>query len=74
MLPLILSASSYFVTAPKREWRIPGGVAGAQQIGKEFANGDVGTCAITINAVKQGIRSRPGLQTMANIPLATYFP
>lgn len=37
-------------------------------------NGDVGTCAITINAVKQVIRSKPGLRTMADIPLVTHVP
>ena len=36
-------------------------------------NGDVGTCAITINAVKQVIRSQPGLKTMTEIPLVSYF-
>lgn len=89
-----------------------GGVAGVQQIGKGFVNGeekitlvfraavgeknpadtieihgdpniksvieggvngDVGTCAITINAVKQVIRSQPGLKTMADIPLVSFF-
>lgn len=89
-----------------------GGVAGVQQIGKGFVNGeekitlvfraaigendpcdtieilgdpnikstveggvngDVGTCAITINAAKQVIRSQPGLKTMADIPLVSYF-
>lgn len=89
-----------------------GGVAGVQQIGKGFVNGeekitlvfraalgesdpcdtieiqgdptikstidggvngDVATCAITINAVKQVIRSQPGLKTMAEIPLVSYF-
>jgi len=89
-----------------------GGVAGVQQIGKGFVNGeekitlvfraaigekdpcdtieilgdphikstveggingDIGTCAITINAVKQVIRSQPGLKTMADVPLVSYF-
>ncbi|MDF1859460.1 MAG: hypothetical protein P1U87_04560 [Verrucomicrobiales bacterium] len=36
-------------------------------------NGDIGTCAMTINAVKQVIRARPGLQTIADIPLVTHF-
>ena len=36
-------------------------------------NGDVGTCAITINAVKQVIRSQPGLKTMADIPLVSFL-
>jgi outer membrane protein assembly factor BamB len=36
-------------------------------------NGDVATCAITINAVKQIISAAPGLKTMADIPLISYF-
>jgi len=41
---------------------IPGGV-----------HGDVATCAITLNAVGQLLRSRPGLRTMADLPPVSYF-
>jgi 4-hydroxy-tetrahydrodipicolinate reductase len=41
---------------------IPGGV-----------NGDVATCAITINAIKQVLKAQPGLRTMADIPAASFF-
>ena len=36
-------------------------------------NGDVATCAITINAIKQIINAAPGLKTMADIPPVSYF-
>jgi 2,4-diaminopentanoate dehydrogenase len=36
-------------------------------------NGDVATCAITINALKQIIASPPGLRTMADIPMVSFF-
>ncbi len=36
-------------------------------------NGDVATCAITINAIPQILRSTPGLKTMADIPLVAFF-
>jgi 4-hydroxy-tetrahydrodipicolinate reductase len=41
---------------------IPGGI-----------NGDVATCAITINAIKQVIRAAPGLKTMADLPVVSWF-
>jgi 4-hydroxy-tetrahydrodipicolinate reductase len=41
--------------------RIPGGV-----------NGDVATCAITLNAVAQVLRARPGLHTMTELPVPSY--
>lgn len=41
---------------------IPGGV-----------NGDVATCAITINAVRQALRATPGLKTMVDVPVVSYF-
>lgn len=47
---------------PSFTTRIEGGV-----------NGDVATCAITINAVKQILRSSPGLMTMADIPAVSFF-
>ena len=47
---------------PNIESTIPGGV-----------NGDVATCAITINTIKQVIRARPGLHTMADIAPVTFF-
>jgi 4-hydroxy-tetrahydrodipicolinate reductase len=36
-------------------------------------HGDVATCAITINALKQIILSQPGLRTMADISLVSFF-
>jgi hypothetical protein len=36
-------------------------------------HGDIATCAITINAVKQIMKARPGLRTMADIPLVSFF-
>lgn len=36
-------------------------------------NGDVATCAITINAVKQILTAKPGLRTMSDIPLVSFF-
>jgi 4-hydroxy-tetrahydrodipicolinate reductase len=40
---------------------------------KGGVNGDVGTCAIAINAVKQVGRCLPGLQTMTDTPVVSYF-
>lgn len=40
---------------------------------KGGVNGDVGTCAIAINAVKQIIRAAPGLRTMTDIPVVSHF-
>lgn len=36
-------------------------------------NGDVATCAITLNAVPRLLASGPGLKTMLDIPLVSYF-
>lgn len=36
-------------------------------------NGDIATCAITINAVKQILRAAPGLVTMTDMPVVSYF-
>ncbi|MBP9077182.1 MAG: hypothetical protein KBG02_10005 [Haliscomenobacter sp.] len=36
-------------------------------------NGDVATCAIAINAVGAVLRATPGLKTMRDLPLVTYF-
>jgi 2,4-diaminopentanoate dehydrogenase len=41
---------------------IPGGV-----------HGDVATCAITLNSAKQILRARPGLVTMTDIPVPSFF-
>jgi hypothetical protein len=41
---------------------IPGGV-----------NGDVATCGITLNAIRQVVSAAPGLRTMADIPLVSFF-
>lgn len=35
-------------------------------------NGDVATCAITINAVKQILTAQPGLRTMVDIPVVSF--
>jgi len=42
---------------PVIESRIAGGV-----------NGDIATCAITLNAVRSVLEANPGLKTMAQIP------
>ena len=36
-------------------------------------NGDIATCAIVTNAVKQIVRSEPGLRTMVDLPVISYF-
>lgn len=36
-------------------------------------NGDVATCAITLNAIPQVLRSGPGLKTMVDIPPVAFF-
>lgn len=36
-------------------------------------NGDVATCAITVNAVKSIVTCSPGLKTMLDIPVPAYF-
>jgi 4-hydroxy-tetrahydrodipicolinate reductase len=36
-------------------------------------NGDIATCAITINAVKQILRANAGLVTMTDIPVVSFF-
>jgi 4-hydroxy-tetrahydrodipicolinate reductase len=36
-------------------------------------NGDVATCAITINALKQIFKTQPGLRTMADISMISFF-
>ena len=41
---------------------IPGGV-----------NGDIATCAITVNAVKSIVNAAPGLRTMADMPIVSFF-
>jgi 4-hydroxy-tetrahydrodipicolinate reductase len=41
---------------------IPGGI-----------NGDVATCAIIINAMRSILEASPGLKTMTDIPVASYF-
>ncbi len=47
---------------PKIVSRIEGGV-----------NGDVATCAISINAAKQILRAQPGLRIMTDMPAVTFF-
>lgn len=36
-------------------------------------NGDVATCAITVNAVAQILHAKAGLRTMADIPMVSFF-
>ena len=36
-------------------------------------NGDIATCAIVINTIPQILRCMPGLKTMADIPIVSYF-
>ncbi len=36
-------------------------------------NGDVATCAITLNAIPQVLRTMPGLKTMMDIPPVSFF-
>ncbi|MEL6865984.1 MAG: dihydrodipicolinate reductase [Bacteroidota bacterium] len=36
-------------------------------------NGDIATCAIAINAIPQLLRCTPGLKTMGDIPLVSFF-
>jgi len=40
---------------------------------KDGVDGDIATCAITINAAKQIPNSLPGLKTMTDIPIVSYF-
>jgi len=47
---------------PGIQSRISGGV-----------NGDIATCAITLNAVRSILKSSPGLKTMGQIPPIAYF-
>lgn len=46
---------------PDIESTIPGGV-----------NGDIATCAITINALRSIVAAKPGLRTMTDIPAVAY--
>ena len=41
---------------------IPGGV-----------NGDIATCAITVNAIKSVLNAQPGLRTMTDTPVVSFF-
>ena len=36
-------------------------------------NGDIATCAITLNAVRSVLSATPGLKTMADIPSVVFF-
>jgi 2,4-diaminopentanoate dehydrogenase len=36
-------------------------------------NGDVATCAITVNAIRSVVRSEPGLKTMLDTPVPAWF-
>ena len=45
---------------PNIRSRIPGGV-----------NGDIGTCAITLNAIHSVLKANPGLRTMSDVPMVS---
>jgi 4-hydroxy-tetrahydrodipicolinate reductase len=47
---------------PRIQSRIAGGV-----------NGDIATCAITLNAARSILQASPGLKTMAQIPPIAFF-
>jgi 4-hydroxy-tetrahydrodipicolinate reductase len=47
---------------PAIKSRIAGGV-----------NGDIATCAITLNAVRSVLQATPGLKTMGDVPLVAFF-
>ncbi|MBU0478497.1 dihydrodipicolinate reductase [bacterium] len=36
-------------------------------------NGDIATCAVTINAIKSILDTTPGLKTMADVPVVSFF-
>ena len=36
-------------------------------------NGDIGTCAIVLNSIKRVIEATPGLLTMADLPMVSYW-
>jgi 2,4-diaminopentanoate dehydrogenase len=36
-------------------------------------NGDVATCAITVNAIRAVVRAEPGLRTMLDTPVPAWF-
>lgn len=36
-------------------------------------NGDIATCAVTINAIKSILNTTPGLKTMADVPVVSFF-
>lgn len=40
---------------------------------KDGVNGDVATCAIVLNALKQITKAKPGLRTMANMPITAFL-
>ena len=40
---------------------------------KDGINGDIATCAITVNAIPAVIKAAPGLRTMADIETVSYF-
>jgi 4-hydroxy-tetrahydrodipicolinate reductase len=36
-------------------------------------NGDLATCAVTLNAVRSILKAGPGLKTMADLPIPSWF-
>ena len=40
---------------------------------KGGVNGDIATCAITLNAIRSAMEAQPGLQTMGSIPMISFY-
>jgi hypothetical protein len=49
------------------------GTPGIHSTVKGGVNGDVATCAITLNAIPRLLAAGPGLHTMTDVPLVSYF-
>jgi 4-hydroxy-tetrahydrodipicolinate reductase len=49
------------------------GVPGLRSKVHGGVNGDVATCAITLNSIPQVLRSSPGLKTMVDIAPVSFF-
>ncbi len=57
---------------PYEEIRIEGEPAFSSRIAGGI-NGDVATCAVTLNVVRCILQTRPGLKTMADLPALSWF-
>lgn len=49
------------------------GLPGFETEIKGGLNGDVATCAITVNAIRSIVKCTPGLKTMLDVPIPSYF-